>query len=56
MLDNNSFYDGMAEETQYFLDKAQLYVQLAIKNGDAAIQEKPREIIIKLRKPSKEKT
>lgn len=48
------FYDDMSEETQYFIKKAQMYVEMAINNGDAAIQEKPREIIIKLRKLKKE--
>lgn len=49
------FYDGMSEDTLELLKKAQMYTQLALDNGDVAVQEKPREIIIKLRVAKKEK-
>jgi hypothetical protein len=49
------FYDGISHDTAEILRKAQLYVDMAIKNGDAAYQDKVGEVTIKIRLPKKEK-
>jgi hypothetical protein len=46
---NDDFYEGFSEETKQRLERIQQYVDLAIKNGDAAYQEKPGEVVIKIR-------
>lgn len=46
---DNDFYNGFTEDTQARLDRIQQYVQLALINGDVAYQEKPGEVIIKIR-------
>jgi hypothetical protein len=48
-VNDNDYYDGYSELTRERLERVQQYVDLAIKNGDAAYQEKPGEVIIKIR-------
>lgn len=45
------FHDGMSDDTAYTLKRSLEYVEIAIKNGDAAYQEKPGEIKIIIKKP-----
>jgi predicted GIY-YIG superfamily endonuclease len=54
-VNDNDYYDGFTEDTQARLDRIQQYVSLALKNGDAAYQEKPGELVIKIRLKKKEK-
>lgn len=52
---DNDYYDGYSENTKERLQRIQQYVDLAIANGDAAYQEKPGELIIKIRLKKKDK-
>lgn len=52
---NNDYYEGFSEDTSERLKRIQEYVNLALKNGDAAYQEKPGELIIKIRLKKKDK-
>lgn len=45
------FHDGMSDDTAYTLKRSLEYVEMAIKNGDAAYQDKPGEVKILIRKP-----
>jgi hypothetical protein len=49
MLEAKDFYEDVSENTKEALRRVQLYVDLAIKNGDAAYQDKPGEVTIKIR-------
>lgn len=46
---NADFYEGVSENTAAVLKRMQVYVDLALKNGDVAYQDKPGEITIKVR-------
>jgi hypothetical protein len=48
-VNDNDYYEGFSEQTKERLQKIQAYVDLAIQNGDAAYQEKPGELVIKIR-------
>ncbi len=50
------FYDGVAENTAEVLKRMMVYIDLAIKQGDAVHQDKPGVLIINIRLPKKEKT
>lgn len=52
---DNDYYEGYSEQTKERLERIQMYVDLAIKNGDAAYQEKPGELVIKIRLKKKDK-
>jgi len=43
------FYDGYTENTVEILRRQQLYVSMALDNGDVAFIEKPGEVTIKVR-------
>lgn len=47
------FYDGIAEETARMLQRMQLYVDLALKQGDAVYLEGNNKLVITIRKPKK---
>lgn len=49
------YYDGQAESTEAVLKKMQMYVSLALDNGDAVYQSKPGELTITIRLPKKAK-
>jgi hypothetical protein len=50
------FYEGIAEKTKAVMDKMQMYVDLALNNGDSIYQSKPGvlEITIRIKKAQDE--
>lgn len=50
-ISNDDYYDGVTERTAAILKKMQVYIDLALQNGDAIHQERPGELVIKIRIP-----
>jgi hypothetical protein len=55
MAYDDGFYDGIAERTKAVMEKMQMYVDLALDNGDSIYQSKPGVLEITIR-VKKEKT
>jgi hypothetical protein len=49
----NDFYDDVSKDTLSRYKRMQVYIDLAIKQGDVIYQEKPYELTIKIRKEKK---
>jgi hypothetical protein len=54
----DDFYNGVSEETAEKMKRMQVYIDLAMKQGDAIHQERPYQLVVDIRlpKPAKEKT
>lgn len=48
-FDEDTFYDKVAQETKLLNQKRQLYIDMALEQGDIPRIEKPGEVIIQLR-------
>lgn len=55
-INDSDYYDEFSKDTKERLQRIQQYVDLAIKNGDAAYQDKPGEVIIKVRLKKKDES